>query len=508
VAEGSPAALSRLQERAAELADLAKIGSLMFWDRSTKMPPGGAFARAEQSATLERVHHAKLTDPEIGRWFEEVEPWLADQDPDSDVVLGTHLFRRDHEKAVRVPADLAAEIARADALGEHAWSEAKRADDFSLLRDALAHTFELRHRYVECFDEFTHPYDALLDNYEPGFTTEQVRPLLAELREVMVPLVAAAGDAEQARNGGVLHGQFPEPVQDAALLDVISAMGFDPAGWRLDYAQHPFAQTMSVTDVRITTNYDTRDFGVALYSVLHEFGHGLYDAGVDPALERTPLGETESLGLHESQSRMWENIIGRSEPFARWALPRLQASLGGLEGLTPERMFWGVNTVQPSRIRIYADETTYNLHIILRFELEVAVLEGTLGVDDLPQAWDDGMQRLLGVEVRRPSEGILQDVHWGAGLIGYFPTYSLGNLIGAQLWEKLREDVGDTDELIARGEFAPIRDWLRENIHRHGRRHRMPETLRRATGAELSVEPFARYLRGKLEAAGVLAATP
>jgi carboxypeptidase Taq len=503
---GSPTALTRIQERAAELADLAKIGSLMFWDRSTKMPPGGAFARADQSGTLEKLYHQKLTDPEVGRWLDEVGTQLEGEDPESDVVRATALFRRDYEKAVRVPGALAAEIARADALGEHAWSEAKRADDFSLLRGALEKSFELRHRYVECFEGYAHPYDVLLDDYEPGFTTAQVRPLLAEMREALVPLVAAAGDAEQARNGGVLHGDFSEAVQDAALLDVLGPLGFDPAGWRLDKTEHPFAQTMSVTDVRITTNYDQHDFGVAFYSVLHEFGHGLYDAGVDPALERTALGATVSLGLHESQSRMWENRIGRSRAFCPWVLPRLQDKLGGLEGLTADRMFWGVNTVQPSRIRIHADETTYNLHIILRFELELALMEGTLEVSDLPGAWNEGMHRLLGVEVRSPSEGVLQDIHWGAGLIGYFATYSLGNLIGAQLWEKLQESVGDVDDLIEQGEFAPIRDWLRENVHRHGRRYPMPEMLRRATGNELSVEPFARYLRGKLEDAGVLTA--
>jgi carboxypeptidase Taq len=245
---------------------------------------------------------------------------------------------------------------------------------------------------------------------------------------------------------------------------------------------------------------------VALYSLLHEFGHGLYDASVDPALRRTVLGKADSLGLHESQSRLWENALGRSEPFCRWLLPVLRRHVD-LGDVTAERLFWGVNTVQPSHIRIYADETTYNLHIVLRFELELALIEGRLGVDELPAAWDEGTRRLLGIEVRSDAEGVLQDIHWSAGLIGYFPTYTLGNLAGAQLWETLRGDLPALDEEVERGEFGTLVEWLRERVHRHGRRFTPPEVLRRATGGDLATEPLLRYLRGKLTASGVLPAS-
>ena len=501
-----PAALDALRIRAAELADLSAIGSLLFWDRSTQMPPLGAGARAEQSGTLERVFHERLTDPQVGRWLDAAEAWADGQDPESDAVREIAQLRRDHEKAVRVPNDLAADMATAGGLGEAAWLEARAANDFAKLRDALEHHVELRHRYVACFEGVEHPYDALLDDYEPDARTADVRHLFDQLREGLVPLVAAAGEPGQPRNAGVLHGEHPVAAQEAALREVLSAFGFGDDRWRLDPTPHPFAQALDLGDVRITTKYDAGDLGVALYSVLHEFGHGNYDAGVDPALRRTSLGRTDSLSLHESQSRLWENALGRSEPFCRWMLPILQRHLD-LGSLTPERLFWGVNTVQPSPIRILADETTYNLHIVLRFELEVALIEGTLAVADLPGAWVDGMQRLLGLEVRSDNQGVLQDIHWGAGLIGYFPTYTLGNLNAAQQWVQIREDLPELDEQVERGDFAPLLEWLREHVHRHGRRHGSAELMLRATGQTLSVDPLLRYLREKLDAAGVLART-
>lgn len=502
-APGAPPAWGALMQRAAELADLGGVAALTFWDGSTHMPPRGAPARAEQSATLQRLSHDRLADPQVGRWLDELEPWAESEDPESDAVRAVRLMRRDFEKSVRVPSELAGDIARHNALGEAAWLRAREANDFAHLRDALARSVDLRRRYAACF-EAPEAYDALLDDYEPGMTTARLRPLFAELRDALVPLVAEVGDPDQPRNGGVLHGDFPEPEQEAALHEILGAFGFDRLGWRLDRAVHPFAQALSVGDVRITTHYDSRDLAVSLYSAMHEFGHGHYDGGVDPALERTPLGHAESLGLHESQSRMWENEVCRSRAFCTWVLPVLRRHLGGLDDLTPERMFWGVNTVQPSLIRIEADEATYNLHVILRFELELALLDGSLEVDALPEAWDAKIHDFLGLTVPDPNRGVLQDIHWGTGLIGYFPTYALGNLVAAQLWERVRADIPDLDEAIAGGDFATLRAWLGEHVHRHGRRYPMPDLLRRVTGDELAVEPFIRYLRGKLADAGVL----
>jgi carboxypeptidase Taq len=505
VSEG-PRELAGLRGRLAELNDLHGVLSLVFWDQNTMMPPDGATARADHASTLQRIAHDKLIDPEIGRALDALEPWAQGEDPDSDDVRMLAAVRRDYEKSVRVPSDLAAEMSHAAALGQQAWMEAREADDFSRFRDALARQFELRHRYVACFDHFEHPYDVLLDDFEPGLTAAELRPLFEELREALVPLVAAAGDPEQPRNAGVFDGEYPSEAQRDTILRILRPMGFDPDSWRMDPSAHPFAQAMGLRDVRITTKYDERDFGVAYYSSLHEFGHGLYEANVDPAYARTPLGEPVSLGVHESQSRMWENVVGRSRPFCAWALPQLRECLGG-PSVDVDELYRSVNTVQPSLIRIEADETTYNLHIILRFELELALLEGTLAIDDLPAAWNEGVKRLLGLDVPSDADGVLQDIHWATGLVGYFPTYSLGNLMAAQMWTAAEEALGDLDGQLERGDFDPLRGWLRENVHRHGRKYPPRELLRRITGAELQVQPFVDYLRAKLVDSGVLAAT-
>ena len=287
-------------------------------------------------------------------------------------------------------------------------------------------------------------------------------------------------------------------------MAVLEGVGFDPDGWRLDVAPHPFAQGVGEGDIRITTRYDIHDFTGALFGGLHEFGHGLYEDQIAPHLLRNHLGNPVSLGMHESQSRMWENLIGRSRPFSAWLQPVLAEYLPDVRGRDVGEVYRGVNAVHKSFIRVDADETTYNLHIVLRFELELALMEGRLEVDALPAAWNDGMHRLLNVDVPDDAMGVLQDVHWGAGLIGYFPTYSLGNLMAAQLWETLRTDLADVDDLLERGDFGPLREWLGEHVHVHGRKLRPPELLRRVTGQEIAVEPFLRYLREKLADTGLL----
>ena len=501
-----PAELGALRLRMAELSDLQSVDLMLFWDQQTVMPPAGAEARAERAATIARVIHARESDPALGALLDTLAAWAESEDPDADDVRLVGWARRDFERSVRVPIELAADLTRAKTLGQQAWQEARAANDFGRFRDALDTHIELRHRYVECFEGYEHPYDVLLDDFEPGLTTAELRPLFDGLREALVPLVAEAGRSDQPRNGGLLHGHFAAVDQRVALLDVLEAVGFDPDGWRLDPTVHPFAAGIAPRDIRLTTKFDESDLAVALFSGLHEFGHGLYESATAPELFRTSLDTPVSLGVHESQSRMWENVIGRSRPFCAWLLPRLQASLpGALAGIDADGLYRGLNTVQPSLIRTDADETTYNLHIILRFELELALTDGSLGVDDLPDAWDAGMQRLLGVTPPGPAEGVLQDVHWGAGLLGYFPTYTIGNLMACQLWERLSAGMPDVDVLLERGEFAPIREWLREHVHRHGRKFPPRELLRRVTGSELSAEPFLRYLREKLKDAGALA---
>jgi carboxypeptidase Taq len=501
-----PRELRELNERMAELADLGGLFGLLFWDQNTMMPPGGAQPRGDHLSTLTKIVHERTTDPELGRLLDKLEPWAAEQDPDGRDARLIRWVRRDFEKTVRVPAELAAEMSRAKATGQQAWEEARAADDFSRFRDALARHVALRHRYVACFDGGEHPYDILLDDFEPGLTTAELQPMFTELRDALVPLVAAAGDPDQPRNDGVFAGPYDVADQRHAVTTIVEAVGFDPDRWRLDPALHPFAQALAPTDVRLTTKYDIHDFGVTLYSVLHEFGHGLYESGIDPALVRTGLGDVVSLGVHESQSRLWENIVGRSRPFCNWLHPRLDELLpGGFSHTDPAGLYRAVNTVQPSLIRIEADETTYNLHIILRFEIELGLIDGSLSVDDVPDAWNEGIARLLGLEVPNAADGVLQDIHWSTGLMGYFPTYTIGNLMAAQLWERVRVDLPDIDAQLERGDFAPLREWLREHVHRHGRTFEPRELLHRITGEELRVAPLIAYLRDKLEDAGVVA---
>jgi carboxypeptidase Taq len=467
------------------------------------MPPRGAVIRGDHAATLQTVAHERLTDPELVRLLDALEPWAAGEDPDGDDVRLVRELRRDVEKAVRVPTRLAADMSRAAALGQAAWEAARAAADYGRFRDALARHLELRDRYVACFTGFEHPYDVLLDDFEPEMTTARLRPLFAELREALVPLVEATAGPLVLPFGGEVDVES----QRRAVMMVLEEIGFDPDGWRLDVAPHPFAQALGSSDVRVTTRYDLHDFAAAFFGALHEFGHGLYEAQIPPRLGRSLLGSPVSLGVHESQSRLWENLVGRSRPFCTWVAPRLAELLPGFDGGDPEELYRRVNTVHRSLIRVEADETTYNLHIVLRFELELALMEGTLSVDDLPHAWNDGMHELLGLDVPDDAQGVLQDVHWGAGMLGYFPTYSLGNLMAAQLWETLVEDLPDVEGSIEQGDFAPLREWLRDNVHAQGRRLPPPELLRRVTGQELAVEPFLRYLRGKLAGVGVLPPT-
>jgi carboxypeptidase Taq len=406
-----------------------------------------------------------------------------------------------------VPTELAAEISHADAMGQQAWQEARAASDFGLFRDALERHIELRHRYVACFEPVEHPYDLLLDDFEPGLTTAELQPLFAQLRDALVDLVSqAAGDGDEARNHGVFSGPFEVDDQRRAVMEVLEAVGFDADGWRLDPAPHPFAQSLGPTDVRITpattcttsasptsppcTSSATASTRRASRPSSRAARSGIRSRSASTS-PRAGCGRTSSAARARSAAGCCRSCARRSAP----GIP------GGVDA---DAFYRAVNSVQRSLIRVDADETTYNLHIILRFELELALIEGTLAVDDLPAAWDEGMQRLLGVDVPDAAQGVLQDVHWGAGLFGYFPTYTLGNLIAAQLWTRLSEDLPEIDAQLASGELAPLREWLREHIHRHGRKFPPRELLLRVTGDTLRPEPFLDYLRAKLVDSGAL----
>jgi carboxypeptidase Taq len=491
----SQAAFDDLRARLAEIADLGKTAALLSWDQHVMMPRQGASLRAEQLATVGRIAHTKFVDPEIGRLLDSLAAWGEEHDYDSFEASLVRVTTRDWDKARRVSPDLRAEISRSAALANPVWVEARKTNDFAAFLPVLRKNLDLRKQYIDCFDVEDEPYDIVLDDYERGMKTKQVRKLFDYLKENQAPLVQEVA----ARNGhvAVVHN-FDIPAQKIFELEVARDFGFTDDAWRLDPTVHPFASGTGVTDIRITTRYFTEHLG-GLFGTMHEFGHGLYERQVDPQLERSPLARGVSLGMHESQSRMWENLVGRSLPFWRRYFARLQELQPSLAGYDAEKWYREVNAVEPSLIRVEADETTYNLHIILRFELEQAMLADEFPLEQLPEEWNRRVHDYLGIEVPNDTEGVLQDVHWSGGSIGYFPTYALGNLISAQIWEKITDDLPDLDASIEAGEFAPLRDWLREHLHRHGRKFTPGETLERVVGtAEIDPEPYVRYLRNKL----------
>jgi carboxypeptidase Taq len=489
-----PSAIATLRERIGEIHDLDRASALLGWDQQTKMPPGGAGVRAEQRATLDRLSHEALTSDEMGELLEELAPAENSLDYDSDEAALIRLVRRDWEKARRVPAELQAEMSRAASLAMPVWVKARQEADFSQFLPALQKNVELRRRYVECFDGYDEPYDVLLDDFEPGMKTAEVRAVFERLKEAQIPLVA---EIRQDGERPVRGGPFPIERQKEFELKVIERFGYDHSEWRLDTAVHPFASSIAITDIRLTTRYfeDNLD---GLFGTMHETGHGLYEHGVARELERTPLAHGTSLGFHESQSRLWENMVGRSLPFWRYVFPQLQATFPEAVGsATVDDWYRSVNWVEPSLIRVEADEVTYNLHIILRFELEQELLAGSIDLADLPEVWNQRMKEYLGVEPPNDADGVLQDMHWAVGLLGYFSTYALGNVISGQLWEKVTTEIPDLHDQFERGEFGALAEWLRENLWRHGRKYMPRELIEGITGGGLDPEPYLRYLRGK-----------
>jgi len=490
--------MTELAAWVASIEDLQRAGAVLQWDQSTLMPPLGAAQRAEQLATLEQIAHERLTSARTGELLEAAESELDGTAPDSIAARKVAKTRRNYEKRRRVPAELAVARAKAASQGYEAWVAARAADDFSMFAPALERNYALTREYIACFDgHYDDPYDVVLDDFAPSMKTADAARLLTEMRDQLVPLISELRGREV--DVAPLHVDYPVPGQRRVVAEVLRWMGFDERSWRLDDTIHPFEASFSVTDVRLTTRFAQEYFPMALYGSMHECGHGLYESGIAPELERTPLGSIDSSAMHESQSRLWENLVGRSRAFSHVLTPLLVSHSGGaLDGLTSEAQFRAVNRVQPSPIRVEADETTYGLHIVLRFELEQALLAGGLDVADLPGVWNERMRSYLGVEVAADSEGVLQDVHWSEGLVGYFPTYAIGNLIAGQLWGAVHADILDLDDQLAAGELAGLREWLREKVHRHGSRYSDNELLEQVVGAPIEVAPFISYLKAKL----------
>jgi carboxypeptidase Taq len=488
--------LEELRARLAEVSDLGRAAGLLGWDQRVTMPPRGTEARAEQLSTLGRLIHQRFTDDEIGRLLDAAEPLVESLPYDSDDRSLVRVTRRDWEKARRVPADLRAEMTLHGARGHQAWVDARRANDFASFLPYLRTNVELKRRYIECFDWSDSPYTPLLDDYEPGMVTTEVREVFATLRPALTELVASAPDIDAS----FLEGDFPPDAQRAFAERVVSTLGFEEGAWRLDPTAHPFCTSFTNRDIRLTTRYRPNDLE-AVWSTLHEAGHGLYGHGIADSLLRSPLGGAPSLGVNESQSRTWENLVGRSRPFwEHWYEP-LQETFPSLREVELDTFDRAINRAEPSLIRVDADETTYSLHIILRFELEQEMIDDTVALEELPEIWNARMDEMLGVDVPSDADGVLQDVHWSGGSIGYFPTYALGNVLSLQIWDVVRRNLPDLDEQLAAGDPLPLSDWLRDNLYSLGRKLTPKETIERLTGSpEIDPEPYLAYLRDKVAA--------
>jgi carboxypeptidase Taq len=478
-----PAALDALRARLAELTDLSLLGHLAFWDQRTMMPSDGGTDRANQLATLSRLHHERAAADEVGEWLDALDGASAElNDLDRDLV---RLARRDYDRQKRVPGDLAAELAQASAAGQDIWEAARAADDFAKFAPALARNVELARAYADCFDGYAGPYDALLADYDYGLTAERIQEVFDALGTSLPPLVAELSARPQQP-----PLEPPVAAQEPAVAAVLRRFGVRDDSWRLDVSSHPFSTNIGQRDSRITTRYEDGQLE-SLLAAMHEFGHALYDRQIAPELARTSLGDGTSMSIHESQSKLWENHVGRHPAFAGVLAHELTAAGFATDATAVHAT---LTAVRPSLIRVSADETTYPLHIVLRFELERALVEGTLAVADLPAAWNDGMQRLLGVTVPSDADGVLQDVHWSSGAFGYFPSYALGCLIAAQLWETLESELGAQDDALAAGDVEAIAAWLGDKVHRHGRRLDTEPIVQSATGRGLDPAPFLRHL--------------
>jgi carboxypeptidase Taq len=487
-----------------EITLLGSVNSVLGWDERTQMPPKGAEHRAAQSSLLARMVHERFTSPRVDDLLRAVEDSDLVKEPESDPAVNVRETRRGYDRARKLPSSLVEEEVRVAVLAQQAWGAARAKSDYASFEPWLAKTLDLKRQEAKYVGYATDMYDALLDEFEPGETAANLRQTFERLRGPLVELIGKIVDSGRKAPVAILERNYPPDAQAKLAREAAAAVGFDFEAGRLDVSLHPFCTGLGPGDTRMTTRYDPRYFGDAFFGVMHETGHGLYDQGLPAEHFGTPRAEAVSLGIHESQSRMWENFVGRSESFWRHFLPQARAAFPeALKDVSPEQWYFAVNDVRPSLIRTEADEATYNLHILLRFEIEQALLNGDLSTKDLPAAWNAKMKQYLGLTPPDDARGCLQDIHWSGGSVGYFPTYTLGNLYAAQFFEQARKDLGDLDTRFAHGDFAPLLGWLRKNIHTHGKRYRAGELVRRVTGRELSAEPLLNHLKRKAELYGV-----
>lgn len=489
--------LEQLKERLGEVSDIGRAISVLSWDQQVNMPAGGNEARGQQMATLSKIAQEKFIADEVGQLIEELKQEFESMDADSDDAAMIRVAARNYDKAKRVPPEFIEEQAIVSSKAFEAWMEARSKSDFSIFRPHLEKVVELVQKYISFFPAGIHPYDTLLDDYEPGMKTEEVKEIFNALRPKQVKLLRAIAASKQVKDEFLFKKYNEKKLMDFG-VNVVTKFGYDWSRGRQDKAPHPFETTFSVNDVRITTRYEDDNPLATLFSTMHESGHAMYEQGINPAYERTPLSGGTSLAVHESQSRMWENLVGRSMSFWEYFYPELKKTFPAqLDGVSLKSFYKGINKVEPSLIRVNADEATYNMHIMLRLELEIGMVEGTMAVKDLPEIWNAKMQEYLGITPPDDARGVLQDIHWSGGAIGYFSTYALGNLVSAQLWEKIRKDIRNLDDQICKGNFTELLGWLRKNVHQYGHKYEPQALMQKVTGSKITPEPYVRYLTKK-----------
>lgn len=490
--------LTALKTKTAEIRSIRYAASVLSWDQQTHMPPGGAAARSTQLSTLSKVAHQMFTSDEIGKLIEAAEHEIAGKDFDDNDASLVRVLKRDYDRATRLPSEFVAEFSRTTSMAHHVWAKARAEKDFAQFLPTLEKIFDLCRQSAEYLTYPEVPYDALLDQYEPGMTTAQVATLFAGLREDLVPLAKAIFAKKDTNSNEPLRRHFPVEKQREFGLKVVQQFGYDMKRGRQDEAVHPFCIHFSRDDVRITTRFDPNFLAPALFGTMHEAGHASYEQGIPSEFSGTYLGGSVSLGIHESQSRLWENMVGRSRGFWEYFYPPLRETFPGvLDDVSVEQFYRAINYVAPSFIRVEADEVTYPLHIMLRFELEQDVLHGKLAVQDLPEAWNAKFEAYLGITPPDDAQGLLQDIHWSSGIMGYFPTYSIGTLLAAQLYEATLKDHPALPQEIAAGKFDTLLGWMNSHIHAHGRKFMPNELVKRATDESLQHRYFIDYLRRK-----------
>jgi len=489
--------MQELINLAAELDDLGHIVALMGWDQQVYMPRGGIKERGQQTAVIGKLLHEKFTSDEVGQLLTDLEAEVGNLNADTDEARAVKVTKKAYEKQTKVPLPLLMEFYRLTSIAHDVWVQARSKSDFSIFQPYLQQIVDLRIEYAKLFQPYDHIYDALLDDFEPGMKTADVKVIFDKLRPQQVELLQAIAEKEPPDNS-FIKKSYKSEYQELLGRYVITRFGFDWNRGRLDLTAHPFTTEFGQGDVRITTRYLDDDGGSALFSTMHEAGHAMYGQGIASKFNRHPLSGAASLAIHESQSRLWENLVGRSKEFWSYFYPSAQMLFPEILGnVSMDDFYRGINKVDPSMIRVEADEATYNMHIMLRLEIEMGLMEGTMQVADLPEIWNTKMQDYLGITPKNDAEGVLQDVHWSSGMIGYFPTYALGNLASVQLWDRMLEENPGIPDEIAQGKFDTILGWMQEHIHQYGSKYEPQELMLKATGSKITPEPYINYLKTK-----------